>query len=199
MVRSKMSAFLFLPVVVVMQGCGPAGPPTGTYKVNTFRFVHTESKNTDEGPAPSVWIDTNLKLSSLSGGTYTSSLPCTVKLDYTDSSLTFKSVDVSSVRITYDDGMIDPTTQSLKLPIHIAARDYKAVNSVAGGRIVKSRLLILSGEIRNVVTRARPLRLQIKGHFTKNDGSKLPFSMDERFGIEKETAIKSAEEVLQDK
>ncbi len=70
----------------------------------------------------------------------TSSLPCAVKIDYTDNSFAFKNALITSVKIIYDDDMIDPSTKEVKLPLRIAAREYETVNSVAGGRIVKSNL-----------------------------------------------------------
>lgn len=187
------------PILAGMKGCPPTGTPSGTYKVNTFRFVHAKAQTTADAPVPKVWIDTNLKLSSLSGGTYTSSLPCSVKIDYTDNSYTFHSAAFTSVKITYEDGAVDPSTEKLVLPIRITARDYEAVNSLGDGSIVKSKLWILSGEVPKVITRAQPFRLQMSGHFTKDDGSKLPFTIDQYFDIEKDHAVRSGAEVLQDK
>ena len=181
-----------------MQGCLPAGSPRGAYQVNTFRFVSTDAKTNADTVVPKVWIDTNMKLSSLFGGTFRSSLPCSVKIDYTDNSNAFDAVAFTSVKIAYEDGAIDPSTEELNLPILIVARDYEAVNSLGDGSVEKNKLWILSGEVPGVISRAQPLRLQMTGHFIRHDGSKLPFTIDQNFDIEKENAIKSGEEVLQD-
>ncbi len=129
----------------------------------------------------------------------TSSLPCAVKLDYTDNSFAFKNAVITSVKITYDDDTVDSSTQAVKLPVRIAAREYELVNSVAGGRIVHSKAWIISGTIPNVVTRAEPFRLQIDGYFTKEDESRIPIAIDQHFDIKTQNSVRSAEEVLQDK
>ncbi len=187
---------VLLPVLAGIQACTPVGPPSGTYKVNTFQFVPTNPAPTADGATPSIWIDTNTKLSGLSGGTLSSSLPGAVMIDYTDSSMTFKTAVVTTVKITYDD---DASTEAVELPLRIAAREYESVNSVAGGQIVKSKARVVSGKIPKAITRAAPFRLQMEGYFTQEDGNKLPFKIDQHFDIKTEEAIKSAEEVLQDR
>ncbi len=187
------------PLLAGITACTPSAPPSGTYTVDTFQFVLSKPTQNVGEAIPNVWIDTNMKLSSLSGGTLTSSLPGSVKIDYTDNSFEFKEAVFTSLKITYDDDTVDLSSKAAKLPLRIAAREYEAVNSVAGGQIVKTKCWIISGAIPDVVTRAKPLRLQIDGHFTKSDGNKIPFEIDQRFDIEKENAVKSAEEVLQDK
>lgn len=188
-------AFALFALLAGVRSC----TPIGTYNVKTFEFIHSKPISEADGPAPSIWIDTNTKLSSLFGGSLTSSLPCSVMIDYTDNSSTFKAVVFTTVKITYDDGTVDPSTDAVQLPLRIAAREYESVNSVAGGRIVKSKDWILSGKIPNVITRAEPFTLQLEGHFTKDDGSTLPFAIDQHFDLKTETAVKSAAEVLQDK
>ena len=188
-----------LPFLAAIPSCLPVGPPSGSYKVNTFEFVHSKPPENAGESIPNIWIDTNTNLSGLSGGTLTSSLPCAVKIDYTDNSFSFNSVTITSVKITYDDSTDDPSAETVELPIHIAAREYESVNSVTGGRIVKSKNWIISGEISNLVTRAEPFRLQMEGYFTKDKDTRIPFTIDEQFGIKTENSVKSAEEVLQDK
>lgn len=198
-VTRSLALLALLTLVAGIPACTPPGPPSGTYTINTFEFVLSNPPQNVGESIPNIWIDTNTKLSGLSGGTMTSSLPCAVKIDYTDNSFTFKSAVFTVVKITYDDGTIDPSTEAVKLPLRIAAREYETVNSVAGGRIVKSKSWILSGAIPNVITRAEPFRLQIEGHFTTGDGTTIPFAIDQHFDIKTENAIKSAEELLQDK
>ncbi len=105
----------------------------------------------------------------------------------------------TSVKITYDDDTVDPSTTGFKTPLRITAREYETVNSVAGGRIVKSKAWIISGTIPNAITRAEPFRLQIDGYFTKDDQNRIPFSIDQHFDIKVQNEVKTAEEVLQDK
>jgi hypothetical protein len=187
------------PMLARIPSCLPGGPPSGTYRIDTFQFVHSKpSQNTGES-IPNIWIDTNTKLSGLSGGTLASSLPCAVRIDYTDNSFSFKSAVFTSVKITYDDGTVEPAAEAVGLPIHIPAREYESVNSVAGGRIVKSKSWIISGEIPNLITRAAPFRLQMEGYVVKDNDIGLPFTIDEHFDIKTEDTVKSAKEVLLDR
>jgi hypothetical protein len=188
-----------MPMLAGIPACTPTGPPTGTYTINAFQFVPANPPQNTGESVPNIWIDTNAKLSSLSGGTLTSSLPCAVKIDYTDNGLSFKNAVITVVKVTYDDDTVDPSSEAVKLPLPIAANEYESVNSVAGGRIVKSKNRIMSGKIPNVITRAEPFRLQMEGYFTKDDGTRLPFKIDQHFDIKSEYAVKDAAEVLQDK
>jgi len=198
MIRSIV-VLILLPMLAGIPSCIPSGPPSGTYTINTFEFVHSKPPQNVGEAIPNIWIDTNMKLSSLSGGTLTSSLPCAVKIDYTDNSFAFKNAVFTSVKVTYDDDTIDPSTKKIGLPLRITAREYETVNSVAGGRIVKSKAWIISATIPKVITRAEPFRLQIDGYFAKDENNKIPFAIDQHFDIKTENAVKSAEELLQDK
>lgn len=198
MTRSVVILIL-LPLLAGGSSCIPSGPPSGTYTISTFEFVHSKPTQNVGDAIPNIWIDTNMKLSSLSGGTMTSSLPCAIKIDYTDNSFAFKNAVFTSVKITYDDDTIDSSTKGVNLPLRIAAREYETVNSVAGGRIVKSKAWIISGAIPNVITRAEPFRLQIDGYFGKDENNKIPFAIDQHFDIKTENTVKSAEDLLQDK
>ncbi len=198
-IEKSVVILALVPMLAGIPSCLPVGPPSGTYTVNTFEFVHSKPPQNAGESIPNIWIDTNTKLSGLSGGTLTSSLPCAVKIDYTDNSLSFKSAVFTSVKITYDDSTVDPSAEAVKLPFSIAAREYESVNSVTGGRIVKSKNWIISGEIPNLVTRAQPFRLQMEGYFTKDNDIRLPFTIDEHFDVKTEESVKSAEELLQDK
>lgn len=198
-IEKSVVILALVPMLAGIPSCLPVGPPSGTYTVNTFEFVHSKPSQNAGESIPNIWIDTNTKLSGLSGGTLTSRLPCAVKIDYTDNSLSFKSAVFTSVKITYNDGTIDPSAEAVKLPFSIAAREYESVNSVTGGRIVKSKNWIISGEIPNLVTRAQPFRLQMEGYFIKDNDITCPFTIDENFDVKTEESVKSAEELLQDK
>lgn len=189
-----------LTFCATMQSCSyPIGPPSGNYKIDTVKFVSSNPNPTPAGPVPSIWVDTNMELSSLSGGTLTSTLPYSLQIDYTDNDDSFQNAEFISVNVTYDDGSVEAATKNLKLPLSIPARQTESVNSVSGGRIVRSKVRVISGEIPDVVTRTKPFTLQIEGLFTKHDGSEVPFAIDEHFDVEIENSTKSAAEVLQDK
>lgn len=186
-------------LLAAVKSCSaPVGPPTGSYKIDTVTFKASSPKPA-AGPAPGVWVDTNMELSSLSGGTLESKLPYQLAFDYTDNEGSFQSIEFTNLTITYDDGTVEPATAKLKLPLRTAAREYETVNSMSGGRIVQGKVSILSTKIADVVTRAVPFTLEVEGHFTKPDGSKVPFTIDQHFDVEVEDSTKSAAEVLQDK
>lgn len=192
-------AFLLLPMLAGIPACKPAVPPSGTYTVTTFEFVPSRLAINVGEVIPTLWIDTNLKLSGLSGGTLMSSLPCSVKIDYTDNSFLLKDVVFTSLKITYDDETEDPSAKAVKMPMRIAATEYESVNSIAGGHIVRSKAWIISGTIPNAITRAEPFRLRMDGYFTKDDNTRIPFAIDQHFDIKKESAVKTREQVVQDK
>lgn len=186
------------PLLVGIPSCRRAGPPSGTFQVNTFQFVLSNPPANTGGPVPGVWINENTAV-DLSGGTVTSSLPCAVMIDYTDNDRAFKALVFTSITVTYDDGTAEASTDAMKLPMRIAAREYESVNSVAGGRIVKTKSSIMSGRTPKIITRAEPLRLQMEGHFVRSDGSEVAFTIDQHFDVRAENAVKPAMEVLQDK
>jgi hypothetical protein len=181
-----------------LQGCWKQPPIPATFAVNSFTFIASAPTASDGKPRPGVWIDANTTL-DMTGGTLTSSLPCAVKLDYTDSTSTFEAAEITSVSITYDDGVIEPSLATLQLPLRINGRDYESVNSVAGGRIVRSVNRIVSGEVPGVVTRAEPFTLILSGSFITTDGRRIEFTIDQHFDIKTENAVKNAADVLQDK
>ncbi len=183
------------PMLIGLTSCDQAIPTSGTYTVRAFTFVG--SAPPEDSAAPHVWINTNTAL-SFSNKAVTSSLPCSVMIDCTDNDGAFQAAEFTTVQITYDDGSIDRAPEGLTLPLRIAARKYETVNSVAGGRIVKSTVSVISGSIPNVVTRAESFRLHMEGRFIQHDGGTIPFVIDRRFDIRIENADKPAAEVLRD-
>jgi hypothetical protein len=175
------------------------GPPEGTYRIDTVSFVNSNPMKESSGPAPGIWIDTDLRLSSLVGGTLKSHKPYDIAFDYTDNSYTFKTLEFTGVNLTYDDGQAESKAASLKLPLRIPARKYESVNSVTGGRVVKTTLRLLSGRMSGIITRDEAFTLKMEGRFIKEDGSTIPFAIDQHYGIETENAIRPAAEVLQDR
>jgi hypothetical protein len=194
-----ITVLALVALLAAVRSCNaPIGPPTGSYKIDTVTFKPSNPKPA-VGPAPGVWIDTNLEVSSLSGGTVKSNSPYQLAFDYTDNDGSFQNIEFTSVTITYDDGTVETATTKLTLPLRIAARQYETVNSVSGGRVVKGTVSIISNKIPNVVTRNESFTLEMDGHFTKLDGSKVPFAIKQHFDVEIESSTKSAAEVLQDK
>ena len=192
------SLFVLLTTSTLLQSSPPHGSPIGTYKIDTVRFVLSDPSAVPAQPPPGIWIDTNTKLLGLAGGTVKSSKPYGIAFDYTDSTFTFTTLEFSTVTLAYDDGIVEPSVRALALPLRIAARKYEGVNSVGGGQTVKYVTRILSGKIPRVVSQDEPFTLKLIGQFTKEDGSKVPFTIEQHYDIKKESTTKAAVDVLQD-
>jgi hypothetical protein len=147
---------------------------------------------------PGVWIDTNIAISGLGGGTVTSSKPYGLGVDYTDNAGTQARLTFTSIEVVYDDGEREAGVDRLKMPWSVKARPYETVNSMSGGRIVRATVSLLSGQLQGVITRDEPFRLLIEGHFTRKDGEVEPFVIDQRWDVEVERGTKPAVEVLRD-
>ena len=197
-------------VVAAAPSCGPSSSPLGTYQVDIVQFelvtagadaageAHDAAAPAASGASPGLWINTNTQLSGLFGGTLKSRRPYSINADYTDNALAFTTLVFTSVAITYEDGVTEPATAALSLPLRIDARDHESVNSVAGGRVVKSTSRVFSGMIPGVITRDESFRLVIEGRFLTADGGVVPFTIDQRYEVLMERGTRSAGEVLQD-
>ncbi len=192
--------FLLLSCALV-PSCKRGGAPSSStsYKVDTVTFVVSSAITPAAGPAPEIYIDTNTKLSGLVGGTVESSKPYSVGIDYTDDTFTFAAAEVTNVGVTYDDGTNDPGAAALKLPLRIPARPYETTNSVAGGRIVKTKLRIISAKIPNAISQDKPFTILIEGHLIKDNGTRIPFAINREYDVVKDTATKAWGDVMQDK
>lgn len=197
--HQRLTVLCLLPMLAGISSCTPDGPPHGAYHVNTIQFMPVGPPRQENESIPGIWIDTNTQLSGWGGGTLASSLPGSVMIDYTDSSHSVLDAVITDVRVRYEDAKVEADSEVPGLPLRIAAREYESVNSVTGGRIVKSKNWIVSGKIPDVITRAEPFRLQMEGYFSKDDGTRIPFTVDQRFDVKTENTIKRADEVLQDK
>jgi hypothetical protein len=151
------------------------------------------------GDGPGIWIDTNTELRGLWGGTIESHAPYAIAFDYTDDAADLEKLEFTRVAITYDDGASEPAATALTLPITVGARESETVNSMSGGRVVRSTVRVLSGRIPGVITRDASFRLVMEGRFVKKDGSVVPFAIDQRWDVVFERTTKPAGEVLQDR
>ena len=173
---------------VLLQACKPSGPSSGslvgTHKFDTVAFEQTSPPPASTKPVPGVWLDTNLEVDGLiGGGTVKSKRPYHIRLDYTDNSSSFTALEITKVGVTYDDGTVEAATKGLALPHRIAVRPYETVNSMSGGRIVKSTVNILSGMLPDAITRDESLTLEMEGFFTDKAGAKHPFTIDYHYTV----------------
>ncbi|MCW5756478.1 MAG: hypothetical protein KIT54_04495 [Phycisphaeraceae bacterium] len=194
--------------------CKPVAMPTGTITIDTVTFVldppapaASASSPAAGGPAPGIWIDTHIKATNPIGlgaasGSVTSRRPYDIAFDFTDNAASdadrFARLEITSVQITYDDGAAEPAAEALQVPIVVRPRAYETVNSVSGGRVVRSTLSLLSGTIPGVVTRDESFRLEIEGRFVGRDGTAVPFAIDQRWRAQREQTTKTAAEVYRD-
>lgn len=100
--------------------------------------------------------------------------------------------------VTYADGTEDPGAAAIKLPLRFKARSSEAINSVTGGRIVKTRLRTISGRIPGTITRDMPFKLRLEGKLVKDDGSEIPFAIEREYDVVTDKSTKPWGEVMQD-
>lgn len=175
---------------------GNAGGVGLSYKCDTVMFVPAGPVQPAAGPQPNIHIDTNIKMSGMFGGTIKTTAPYSLGIDYTDETFTYAEAEFTKVVVSYDDGTDDPGAAALKFPLRIPARPYESVNSVAGGRIVKTKLRVISGKIPGVITRDKPITLRIEGRLIKDDGTKVPFAIKCKYDVVRDKSTKPWSEVM---
>jgi hypothetical protein len=185
--------------VVVVPSCQFFMMMTGTYDVDTVTFKLTDpataTSGADGSREPSIWIETNIS-HDLWQKKIQSSKPYSIAIDKADTSFTYASAVFTKVQITYDDGTVETSKPSL--PFVMTARAYTATNSVSGGQIVKTKMRVISGKISDVITRDEPFTLQLEGYFTLDDGSQIPFKINQHYDVEIEQSKQPASGVMQD-
>lgn len=211
-------------VVLAPSAGGPLGPG-GTYTIDVVRFKLATPATPATDPSdpsaaggvgggagggglsgigplaggPGIHIDTHIKLSGLRGGTVKSRGPYAIAFDYTDNAGDLARLEFTRVEVIYDDGALDPAAAALRLPLVTRARQHESVNSVAGGRVVRKTVRLLSGRIPAAITRDESFRLVLEGRFIRLDGTAVPFTIDQRWEVVVEQTTMPARELLQDK
>lgn len=193
-------------VVTLMPSCNLRASVSGTFAINTVTFELDTAQSAGglsgidpPSSGPGIWIDTNVEPRGLWGGTVESHAPYAIAFDYTDNAGDIGSLEFTRVAITYNDGASEPAAAALTLPITVGARVHETVNSMSGGRVVRSTVRVLSGRIPGVITRDEAFRLVLEGRYVKKDGSVVPFAIDQRWVVVLERSTKPAGEVLRDK
>jgi len=200
MLATKRTTLLFTLLIAgaLITTCVGAFAPFGSFDIDTVAYQPTPPLAKPASPTPGIWIDTHIKLSSPWGGTMESKLPYDVAFDYTDNSKSFDKAEITSVTITYDDGTVEKATKTLKLPLSVSSTLHEVTNSVSGGKIVKSKVQVISGRIADVVTREEEFTLKVEGHFVKPGGTKIPFKIDQHYDMTRETGTRTALDVFKD-
>lgn len=193
-----ISVVALMAIGAVLPSCDTGSAALGTYDVDTVTFTLAEPIKPVDAPRPGLYIDTNIKLSGMFGGTMESNKPYTLGIDFTDNGENLKSMTISSLVVTYQDGSTDPGPEAMKFPMVVHARDYETTNSMAGGKVVTETVSIISTRLEKVVHHAKPLNLKMKGFYTKQDGTQLPFSIDYNYNVEFKKGEEKALELFKD-
>ena len=182
-----------LLVACGLVGCAP-------YKFNTVNFELASPIPPATDPAPKTFINTNTSITGPFGGSVKSKKPYSIHIDHADVSFTVAAFEFTKVVVTYHDGTVDPGSAAIKLPLRMNARDHVAVNSVSNPEnpIVRTKMRIISGSIPNVISRDEPLAILIEGHFIKDDGGTIPFTIRESYKPEFDNSTKPWAEVVSD-
>ena len=196
--KATVALICLLSFCALIPSCNQVNAGGGglSYKVDTVTFVAVAPVQPAAGPQPNVHIDTNMKMSGMFGGTIKTSAPYSIGIDYTDETFTYAEAEFTKVVVSYDDGTDDPGAVAQKLPLRIAARPHETTNSVAGGRIVKTKLRVISGKIPGVITRDMPFTLRLEGNLIKNDGSKIPFAIKHKYDVVRDKSTRTWSEVM---
>lgn len=200
-VKSLLSTALIISTCLLVFSCkqGKTSSTTASYKFDTVTFVLKGTNSPPSGLAPQIYIDTNTEVSGLFGGTVKSSKPYSVKLDFTDDTFSFAKAEINKVEVLYEDGSTDSGTAGLALPITINARPYEIINSGTGGRIIKTEVRVVSGEIADIISRDEPLSVHIEGNLVKDSGVVIPFEIHQEYNVETDSSVKAWKDVMQDK
>jgi hypothetical protein len=142
-------------------------------------------------PVPKVEIDTNITVASLMGGSVKSRKPYDILVHYMDDTFTYSTMEITALTVTYADGSNDPGAASLKLPMRFPASVHEAYNSMDGGVVVVTKSRILKAAISDTIQRDEPFTLLIKGRFTKEDGTIIPFTIQEKYDMTRDKRTES--------
>ena len=193
-------AIVALAALIILPTCQIVLMMTGSYTIDTVQFTLTDpataTSGVDGSTEPGIWIDTNIK-TSLWSRTIKTSKPYHIAINKTDTSFTFASIEITQLKITYDDGSAEPNTPTLPYTIH--ASDYTETTTGPSGKLVKTKMYLINGTIPNTITRDEPFTLDMQGHFNLDDGNKLPFTIQQHYDVIIENTTKPASDVLLDK
>ncbi|MCD8535008.1 MAG: hypothetical protein LR011_09560 [Verrucomicrobia bacterium] len=198
MMKATIGLLCLLGSCALILSCNRSkeGSPGLSYRMDTVMFVEAAATVPAAGPQPAVSIDTHMKMTGVFGGTIRTRAPYSIRIDYSDTGFLYTEAEFTKLGVTYDDGTEDPEAAARKLPIHIAARPYETINSMAGGNIVKTKLQVISGKIAGVISRDQPFTLQLEGNLIRNDGSKVPFAIHHQYDVVRDKSTRPWSEVM---
>jgi len=173
-----------LLVTLFLMNFGLQAQPLADFHLVHFSLTNKVDKNADK-PVPNIWIDTNMKAQAPQGGGKIFSIkPYHLGFDFTDEDKDYQFLEISRVKITYDDGVVEKSIDQLNLPYRIQPRIIETVNSVAGGRVVRGKVNHLHGKLSKVITRDESFKLELEGFFKAAHGEEIPFKIEYDYAIE---------------
>lgn len=171
-------------IYTLIQACHQTGASIEANKVQAVIFEQTKPLTSSAKMVPKIWVDTNLKVTELiGGGMVKSQKPYHIRIDYTDNSSSLTALEITKVDVTYDNGIVEAATKDLPLPHRIKVRKYETINSMSGGRIVKSSVNILSDVLSDAINRDESFRLEMEGFFATKIGINHSFTVDSHYTV----------------
>lgn len=164
--------------------------PSCNVKYDMVTFDAVGNRPAATTPVPDIGIDTNVT-AGLLGGNVKSKKPYDIHAFYTDSTLTIASVEFTKVTVTYADGTVDPGSAALKFPMRLQHRYLEETRFVTGGTTAITKSRRIQVEFPKTVSRDEPFTLQIEGKFTKDDGTVIPFKIEEKYDLSREKGTES--------
>ncbi|MCU0795053.1 MAG: hypothetical protein MUF31_03865 [Akkermansiaceae bacterium] len=174
--------FLLLAPALLLNSCN--------VRYDTVSFHEEADLQDAKTPVPKIEIDTNIT-AGMFGGDVKSNKPYDIQAYYMDDTFTFASAEFTSLTVMYADGTEDPAAAAIKLPQVFQHRIHETFNSMDGGAVVVTKSRIVHAEFADIISRDEPFTLQIKGKFTKDDGTTIPFEIKRKYDISREKGIQS--------
>lgn len=165
--------------------------PSCTFWHNTVSFDPAGKMLAVGTPVPKVEIDTNISVTTLFGGFVKSNKPYGIRAYHMDDTLTFASAEFTKVTVTYADGTVDPGAAALKLPMLSQHTIHEAYNSMGEEGIVVTKSRIIHADFPGAINRDEPFTLQIEGKFTKDNGTNMPFRINQKYGVSRDKRTES--------
>jgi hypothetical protein len=175
--------FVLLAAVLLGSSC--------SYRHDTVSFGAVGKMSVVGTRVPQIEIDTNISVGTLVGGTVKSRRPYSIRAFYLDDSFTFASIEFTTVRVTYADGTVDPGSAGIKLPMRFGGKLHESHNSMDGGTVVVTKSRMIAAEFPGAIARDEPFTLLLKGHFIKENGSIIPFTVNGKYGVSRDSRTES--------
>jgi hypothetical protein len=164
--------------------------PSCSVKYDMVTFNAAGSMSASKTPVPEVAIDTNVK-AGMFGGDVKSKKPYDIHAFHTDSTITIASAEFTKVTVTYPDGTVDPGIAMLKFPMRFQQHYSEELKFETGGTSTITKSRRIQAEFPATVSRDEPFTLLLEGKFTKDDGTDIPFVIEEKYEPSRKTGTES--------